>query len=125
MRGKAVKIVSPLLYDLLFTERFKILFVQRDIREVLASQAAMLGDSGEKEEPPDAELAAAFQKHLDMVLEWLNRQSNMEVLTINYNALIAAPQDGARIINEFLGGGLDEAAMARAVEPSLYRRRMS
>ncbi|WP_226992324.1 sulfotransferase domain-containing protein [Desulfatibacillum aliphaticivorans] len=124
MRGKAVKVVSPLLYDLLFTEKFKVLFVQRDIREILASQAAMLGE-GLEDESPDAEMAAAFQKHLAVVLDWLNRQSNMEVLTINYMGLIAAPAEGARIINEFLGGGLDEPAMARAVDPTLYRRRLS
>ncbi|MBI9076339.1 MAG: sulfotransferase domain-containing protein [Desulfatibacillum sp.] len=123
MRGKAVKVVSPLLYDLLFTEKFKIIFVRRSMREILASQAVMLGELVQDEATSDPEMGRAFEKHLCTVLQWLDRQHNMEVLTINYNALIAAPSEGARIINEFLGGNLDESAMAVAVTPSLYRQR--
>ena len=123
MRGKAVKVVSPLLYDLLFTEKFKIIFVQRNMGEILASQAVMLGGLIQEEDSSDPEMGRAFEKHLNMVMQWLERQPNMDVLTINYNALIAAPSEGARIINEFLGGRLEESAMAAAVAPSLYRQR--
>jgi hypothetical protein len=33
------------------------------------------------------------------------------------------PAETARRVNEFLGGRLDEAAMRRAVDESLYRNR--
>ena len=39
--------------------------------------------------------------------------------------LVADPAAEAARINAFLGGGLDEAAMARAVDPTLYREKRS
>jgi hypothetical protein len=40
-----------------------------------------------------------------------------------YPVLVANPEAETARVNLFLGGKLDEAAMARAVEPALYRER--
>src|SRR5688572_18254457 len=37
-RGKAFKMVSQLLYDLPRTERYRVIFMRRDLDEMLASQ---------------------------------------------------------------------------------------
>src|SRR5437660_12828449 len=50
-RGKAVKMVSQLLYDLPTSERYKIIFMERDLDEVLASQEKMLERLGRKAAP--------------------------------------------------------------------------
>src|SRR5579864_3170002 len=41
-RGKAFKMVSQLLYELPATERYRIIFMQRDLDEMLLSQEKML-----------------------------------------------------------------------------------
>ena len=41
-RGKVVKMVSQLLFDLPAGERYRVIFMQRDLDEMLASQEKML-----------------------------------------------------------------------------------
>ena len=41
-RGKVVKMVSQLLFDLPASERYRVIFMQRDLDEMLASQEKML-----------------------------------------------------------------------------------
>jgi hypothetical protein len=47
----------------------------------------------------------------------------MELIEVHYFNAIEDPDGTARLVNQFLGGGLDEAAMAAAVNKSLYRNR--
>jgi hypothetical protein len=51
------------------------------------------------------------------------KRPNMELIEVHYRDAIADPAGTARLVNEFLGGGLDESAMAAAVNESLYRNR--
>ena len=46
-----------------------------------------------------------------------------QVLDVDYNRLLADPCPQVRAVSQFLGGGLDEDAMAAAVDPALYRNR--
>src|SRR5262249_24135332 len=50
-RGKAVKMVPQLLYDLPPTERYRIIFMERDLDEVLTSQEKMLERLGRPAAP--------------------------------------------------------------------------
>jgi hypothetical protein len=121
-RGKAVKMVSQLLFDLPRHERYRIVFMQRDLDEMLISQEKMLQRLG-REAAPREDIKRAFVKHLERLHAWLDGQPNMRVLRISYAALLANAETAARQVNEFLGGGLDVPAMVRAVDPSLYRNR--
>jgi hypothetical protein len=47
----------------------------------------------------------------------------MELIELHYADTVANPAATARAVNEFLGGFLDEAAMAAAVDQQLYRNR--
>lgn len=124
-RGKAVKMVSMLLYDLPPNYAYKVLFMRRDLGEILASQKAMLIRSGKDpaQGPRDEEMRARFEKHLDEVQTWLKEQSNFRVLEVSYNAVLADPSAQAKAVQGFLGGGLDAAAMQDVVAPRLYRQR--
>jgi hypothetical protein len=51
------------------------------------------------------------------------KQPYMEMIEVDYRATVEDPAGAARQVNAFLGGGLDEAAMAAAVKASLYRNR--
>jgi hypothetical protein len=122
--GKAVKLVHVLLPDLPPGCEYRVLFMHRDIGEVLASQRAMLDRlqrSGADMTP--ARLAEAFSKQLKRSRDWIARQAHVFVLDVHYRRVIESPATEAQRINEFLGGALDEANMAAAVDPILYRQR--
>ena len=70
IHGKAVKMVSQLLYDLPTTERYKIIFMERDLDEVLASQEKMLTRLGRPAAPREP-MRHAFTLHLTKLARWL------------------------------------------------------
>jgi hypothetical protein len=121
-RGKVFKMVSQLLFDLPSTERYRIVFMERDLDEMLDSQEAMLQRRARAAGPRE-EIKRAFEKHLERLREWLVDQPNMEVLYVKYSDLIKGPVAESRRVSEFLSGKTDPNAMAAAVDPSLYRNR--
>lgn len=121
-RGKAVKMVSQLLYDLPPSESYRVVFMERDLDEVLASQEKMLHRLGGRAAPRD-EIARAFTLHLNRLHRWLAEQANVAVLPVRYAEVVARPEAEAARVGTFLGGRLDVAAACRAIDPSLYRNR--
>ncbi len=121
-RGKVFKMVSQLLFDLPPNEHYRIIFMERDLDEMLTSQETMLQRRARSAGPRE-EIKRAFEKHLDRLRDWLADQPNIEVLYVKYADLISEPEDQSRRISEFLGGKADPKAMATAVDPSLYRNR--
>jgi hypothetical protein len=122
VRGKAVKMVSQLLYDLPASEQYRVIFMERDLDEVLVSQEKMLARLGRPAGPRD-EIRRAFVKHLERLRAWLQEQPHFEVLNVLYRDLIADPEAQAERVSQFLGGRPNVRAMADAVDPSLYRNR--
>jgi len=119
--GKAVKVIYYWLADLPPEYRYRVLFVRRDLDEVLASQAAMLARRGTSDSTDDARMKKLFANELREIDDWLIRHPTFSVLSVDYQAVVDQPLDQARRINAFLGGRLDERAMAAAVDRSLYR----
>ena len=124
-QGRAVKMVHLLLTSLPPDREYRVLFMRRDLREVLASQQKMLRRLGRPESPlGEEQLRQVFEGQLATVAQWLAaRPDHFRVLDVDYNRLIANPADAAAAVNRFLDGGLHEAAMAAAVDPGLYRNR--
>jgi hypothetical protein len=121
-RGKAFKAVSQLLYDFPSTERYLILFMEREFDEMLQSQEKMLVRSG-REPAPAAAMKEAYRSHLDRLHVWLGQQSYMSVMPVRYNELVREPASHAQRVAEFLEGAAEWEKMAAAVDPSLYRNR--
>ena len=121
--GKAVKVISALLYALPQHHRYKILFMQRHLDEVLTSQRTMLHRQGKPVPPDDDTMAQRFAQHMREVLAWLAQQEHMQVLTVNYNAVLAEPHMAVRAIQQFLDGHLQADKMVAVVEQQLYRNR--
>lgn len=122
--GKAVKAIHMLLADLPDDYPYKVVFMRRDLGEVVASQRKMLERSGKKGAAlPDAALMKVFQGQLVKVDAWLKTQPNIQVLDVQHRSLIQDPGPVVQAVNVFLGGGLDTQAMAAVVDPSLYRNR--
>ncbi len=122
--GKAVKVVYMLLKDLPAAHEYRVLFMRRDLVEVVGSQQAMLARRGEPGAPvPRQEMAAIFERQLEKTDQWLAAQPNFRRLDVDYLGVVTNPQNEARRVSDFLGLPLDVAAMTAAVDPALYRQR--
>lgn len=123
-QGQVIKVISALLEHLPPGYQYRVLFMQRAMPEVLASQKKMLERRGEPtDRVSDEELTRLFSKHVQKVETWLRAQPNFQVLTVDYNRMLADPLPWVRQVNQFLGGRLDEPRMAEVVDPALYRNR--
>jgi hypothetical protein len=121
-RGKVFKMVSQLLYDLPRTERYRIIFMQRSLEEVIVSQEKMLKRLNRPAVPHD-QMKQAFDLHLKRLFQWLPDQSNIKLLDISYNALLKDPETYAQQVSAFLDGRPIVDRMTEAVDLSLYRNR--
>ena len=125
-QGKVVKIISALLEFLPNRYQYKIIFMRRNMEEVLSSQRQMLVRDGKQDDKvPDGKLAELYGEHLKKMETWLEQQPNMSTLFINYNQVLRDPGPEVNRINQFLGGNLAVKPMLQVVDKNLYRERRS
>lgn len=122
-RGKALKVISWLLKDLPDDNRYRIVFMRRDLGEVIASQNKMLQHRGEVDNSDDRMMVDAYMNHLASVRILARKRSNFEMLEVRYDTAVKDPAAAARLVNGFLGRKLDEAKMREVVDAELYRNR--
>jgi hypothetical protein len=122
-RGKVIKVVSSLLQYLPEDNSYKVIFMRRNLREVLASQSKMLDRRGESSSTADDDLLAMYESHLEKVEFQLRFRPWFDALYVDYRSVLEDPETAARRMNEFLGGRLNERRMVEAVDPNLYRNR--
>lgn len=122
-RGKVIKVVSSLLNYLPKSNAYRVVFMRRNLHEVLASQTKMLERRAEESRTEDQELLKMYESHLEKVAFQLRFRPNFEALYVDYSDVIADPGTEARRIAEFVGGNLDVERMVGAVDGSLYRNR--
>jgi len=124
--GKAVKVISWLLLALPESRDYRVIFMQRPLAEVVASQAEMIRRRGTAGPAPgDAALTAALEAHLSQVNAWLERHRALRVCRVDYHRVLGEPRLTAEAIQKFLDVPLDVEAMARQVDLSLYRQQHS
>ena len=122
--GKAVKVVSRLLLSLPTGHDYCVIFMQRPLSEVLASQDEMMRRRGTyKEGANQVAMAAAFEKHLREVYAWLDSKPYVRSIRIAYHDALREPEETSRKISEFLDVSLHVTAMIAQVDASLYRNR--
>ncbi len=125
-RGRTLKVISFLLRHLPDDNTYRIVYMRRHLDEVLRSQDKMLDRLGNA--APGADLEAtkeAYRNDIVAARLYARKQPFMEMIEVHYAETIADPASTARAVNRFLGGFLDEAAMAAAVNERLYRNRAS
>ncbi|MEW6379639.1 MAG: sulfotransferase domain-containing protein [bacterium] len=125
LRGKAVKIVSYFLEHLPNNNNYKVIFIERNLQEVIASQNKMLAHRGVAIDDPagDEKMIQNYENHLRKVKYMLDHEPHFKVLFIDHSKLLKSPAEEVEKINRFLGGHLDRGKMAGVVDPSLYRNR--
>jgi Sulfotransferase domain len=122
--GRSVKIVYRLLYHLPSKYNYNVIFMRRELGEVIASQEVMLRRKGkEPSGVTEGRLADLFTKELRRFFDWVAAQPNIQLLVIDYKHVIDDPVKTAVELGRFLGQDLDEQSMARVCEPTLYRQR--
>jgi predicted AlkP superfamily phosphohydrolase/phosphomutase/Tfp pilus assembly protein PilF len=123
--GKAVKVISHLLFELPAKYKYKIIFMERDVNEVLMSQHKMLVRDGKaKDATINLKLVSAFKQNLEKVKSWAPRQEYVEIIYVSHANLISNPTEELQKINQFLGGSLNIEAMAAVVDKSLHREKV-
>ena len=124
--GKAVKVVTPLIPYLPGEQDYRILFIERDMVEILASQARMLERRGEIIEDTPArrmKLHQEYGRQVRSLKAALALRPRTCVLCLSHAEVVRDPQMVAQAVNHFLGGCLNVSTMAAAVSPALHRQR--
>ena len=122
-RGKAFKMVSLLLLNLPPAFQYKIVFMHRNLDEILASQFKMLARRGAPLGPSDARMAQLFTRHLAELDDWLQAQNFLKVLPVRYTDVLRDPRAKSAHIRDFLGIPLDIDRMASAVDSSMHHNK--
>ncbi len=122
---KAVKIIAISLPYLPPRFRYKVIFMERDLHEVIASQRKMLNRMGKKTKDEDYPFifVQEYNQQLRKVKQWASRQSNVEILYVPHRGIMEQPFEQALRINEFLEYKLLPELMVQAVDISLYREK--
>jgi hypothetical protein len=123
--GKVVKIISYLLLSVPKGKAYKLIFMERPLPEVLASQDEMLKRRGVTQSDDPKILTSAFRDHMQEVVAWLEDREDVALCRMGYRRLVNDPVGCAETIRDFLDLSLDVHEMAGQVDPSLYRNRFS
>lgn len=139
--GQVVKVVAPLLRCLPPVYDYRVIFMERDLDEVLASQREMLDRNagGDVRRVDDEALARAFTRQLREVVLWLAEQENIRTCFVSHRLAVASPIEVSESVSEFLertgafvpplgtsnARELAPTRMAGVVDASLYRLRRS
>jgi hypothetical protein len=121
--GKAVKVISQLLLALPLSHEYRIVFMQRPLTEVVASQEEMIKRRGLPVVVPAAQMMAALENHLKQVKGWLRGKSNIALHYVEHRDVVERPAAVCTTLRDFLSFALDVEAMQRQVDPGLYRQR--
>jgi len=122
-RGKAIKVISFLLRELPAGNNYKVVFMRRDIEEILASQQKMLDRLGEQDSAEDERMTQLFEADLFRARYLMKRSPQFEFVELHYRAVLEDPVAAAETLRDFVGKGLDIEEMIAVVDKDLYRNR--
>jgi hypothetical protein len=118
-KGKFVKITA---YGLKYLPpgNYKIIYMERNIEEILDSMEKMAGIKDENR----PETRKSFLKLNQMIKNFISNRDDVKVLYVNYNEMISNPEHSIRRIVSFLNlsdANLDK--MTQSIDKKLYRQR--
>ncbi len=121
-QGKAIKVIAQLLKYLPDEFEYKIIFMHRNVDEVIMSQQKMLGKDPEENLPRVKEI---FEEQVKEALNLIEQKDNMEVLEVDHRNVIKNTEEVVSKIQKFLDLDMDTKAMTDVVDPSLHRNKAS
>lgn len=121
-KGKVLKVIA---YGLQFLPHgnYYVIYVERNIEEILDSMEKMMDAKDEERE----NTKKAFIKLNDKTKAEISEREDIKVLFVNYNEILSSPKEHLNEIFRFLQDkNLDLEKMMKVVDNKLYRqRRMS
>jgi len=120
-KNKSVKVVAPLLKFLSPKFRYKVIFMNRDLTEIIKSQQKMIGKN------PDilpVKLFEAYNKQLDQVEIWKQKEPGVELIYLNYKDVLENPEAVISKLSSFIGVDLQAEEMITCVDRNLYRNKV-
>ncbi|MFB0564879.1 MAG: sulfotransferase domain-containing protein [Candidatus Aminicenantaceae bacterium] len=122
-RGKFIKVTA---YGLKYLSpgKYKVIYTERDIEEVLDSMEKMARMQDENRE----DTRNSFVKLNELIKETISKRSDIEVLLVNYNDILSHPRENIRKICGFIGSSesdIDFDKMINSIDEKLYRNRRS
>jgi len=118
-QGEFIKITA---YGLKYLPpgRYKIIYSERNIEEILDSMEKMIGKKDSNRE----ETKQSFIKLNNLIKKHIQEREDMDVLLVNYNNVISNPKNNISKILNFLDISNDILnQMINAVDNKLYRQR--
>jgi hypothetical protein len=103
-----------------------VIFIERHLSEVLASQDQMLERRGEQvQHTPERQtrLCDEYSRQVQALKVLLARRPGLDVLFLKREEILRDSRAAAEAMNRFLGGTYNVAAMAAEVDPQLHRQR--
>lgn len=123
-KGRVVKVLAELIKHLPDENQYMIVFMMRDLDEIIRSQKKMIVRRGEDpDKVTDSEMKALLRRYLISLKQYVNGKDNMDVLYVSYNELMDDPEDPVEEVMDFFKGELDEDAMLNCIDGTLYRNR--
>jgi hypothetical protein len=122
-KGKAVKIISFLLTWLPETYDYNVIFLRRNLDEVIASQGKMLIQNGQREEADADRMDQIYRQHLQQVDRFVSARRCFRRMDVDYHEVLRNPAAQATRISAFLGGKLDIDRMTAGVDGRLHHVR--
>lgn len=137
--GHVVKVVSPLVPYLVPEFDYRVISMERELNEIMASQRAMLDRCGGDDAHPadEAALVRAYRHQLDTVKVWLAGRANVRACHVSHRRTLRSPAEVSVAVYAFLeetgafstmtmepdGRDLVRARMAAVVDSRLHRQR--
>ena len=121
--GCSVKMIYSLLKHLPPERDYRVIFMRRNVDEILQSQKQMLQRKGIETDVPDTTMKSLFERELRQFYEWIPSQSHLHLVNISYNDLLANPEATTAQINLHFHETLNVEAMIEIIDPNLYRNR--
>ena len=124
-RGKVIKVVAPVVPYLPQDERYRVVFMQRDIKEIVSSQNRMLGRLDKKGGDIEEERLRELSLQQALLANRLFVSHRNALLPVSYASALEEPEKVARQVAQFFGMEMDISAMVSAIDPSLHREKGS
>ena len=117
-QGKSLKVVAPLLKFLDPKFRYKVIFMKRNLDEIVTSQQIMIGKDANT---LPITLLESYKKTVLSVDAWQKSEPGVEFLYVDYKNVIKDPSNTLQAVVEFIDPSLDIEKMKECVDTSLYR----
>ena len=117
--GKTIKIVAPLITFIDLSLEYRVVFMIRDLDEVLQSQGKMLGkDQQEQQE----KFRAIYTLHVEKSRQFL-RSNNISFIEIQHRELLEDPENCLHSLIDFCKWETSIDELKYVIDQSLYRNR--